>query len=155
MPDFPVPTPRPLHVLLIDDAVEEALLFTSALEHADLPVRLTVLESGPQALTWLEAGGDPPDLLLMDVNLPRDTGIEVLRRLKATPALHHLPVIMISTSDMGSQVQACYAAYASAFLVKPSSFPKLVEMLERLAGFWANPSVRLPGLNGTLARHLG
>ncbi|MFC4453552.1 response regulator [Deinococcus sonorensis] len=133
-----------LHLLVIDDLQEEAELFRSAVEEVVPEVRLSSCTTAEQALALLAHDDDRPDLILLDVNLPGVSGLELLQRIKTDPALQCLPVIMMSTSSMPSQITACYRGYANAFLVKPPGFQPLMEAVEGLIRFWSNPALRLP-----------
>jgi two-component system, chemotaxis family, response regulator Rcp1 len=135
---------RPNRILLVDDSAGDAELFRLALAEARPDCELVVASDGEQALGLL-AGGEIPDLMVLDLNLPRLSGHELLADLRATrePRLRRLPVVILTTSAAPADVQRSYDLFASSHLVKPADVDHLFELVETLAGYWFG-AVALP-----------
>ena len=103
---------------------------------------------GEQALAFLRrergyAEAPPPDLVLLDLNLPRRNGIEVLTEMRADEALAQIPVIVLTSSAERRDVEACYAAGANAFVVKPQDLDAFMDLIGAIRAFWLEVA-RLP-----------
>ncbi|NLC56849.1 MAG: response regulator [Armatimonadetes bacterium] len=128
--------------LLIEDNEDHALLVQSAL--GDVAPRSVVwLRDGEEALRYLTEGaasGDgvahPPELILLDMHLPKVSGKEVLRRLRARDALRATPVVMLTTSNDQADVAECYALGANSYVVKPGQFEDLSRKLQAIGAYW-------------------
>ena len=131
---------RFFNILLVEDDAATA----SLLKHVcacPIPRRLHHVESGPAALDFLHKRGQfarqrTPDLILLDVNLPGLSGIEVLRAIKASDAFRVIPCLVISTSALPAEVQAAYEAGAAAYIVKPTALEELSRVLECSLRLW-------------------
>ena len=126
---------RPLRLLVIDDSPAELELLREALESIDAVVDVTTAMAGDEI--ELDQVAPWPDLVLLDVHLPRMNGIEVLHRLKADPVLRMVPVIMRSGSESPDDVTRAYVGQANAFIEKPRDFEGLVLQMRALLAFWA------------------
>ena len=129
-------------VLLVEDNPDDVDLTQEALEDADIETELTVAEDGVEALETLRpAGGRPgegnPDLILLDLNLPRKNGFQVLDDIKADPDLKRIPVVVLTTSDELRDVAAAYDSYANAYVVKPIDLDEFTQAVRRVVEFWA------------------
>ena len=132
---------RTLQVLLVEDNPGDAELTRQALGSSRLKIELTVLEDGEKALNYLRrrppyAAAALPDLLLLDLNLPKVSGEEVLREVKADPALRHLPVVVLTSSDAETEVARCYSAGANCYVVKPAEFGEFMAAVKAIEQFW-------------------
>jgi CheY-like chemotaxis protein len=132
---------EPLQILIVEDNPGDARLTQEALTEAEPPKRLHVLADGEAALAFVRRQGDfaqapRPDLVLLDLNLPRCSGREVLAALKSDPALRSIPVIILSTSDAERDVRDCYDLGANAYLVKPVGLDEFLEVMRSLEHFW-------------------
>jgi two-component system response regulator len=138
-------------ILLVEDNPGDAQLVRLALAEALPSARLSVAADGEAALTRLSEEGPPPDLLLLDLNLPRLTGHEVLAAVRASedPAVRRLPVVVLSSSQAEADVLRSYELGASSHLAKPADVDELFALVETLARYWFG-AVTLPG--GTAAR---
>ena len=147
LPSLPVPAPR-ADILLVEDSAKDVRLIREVLSEQGGEHQLHVARDGSQALRMLlgEPEGEPPlrpDLVFMDVNLPKLNGPEVLSRIKENPALKSLPVLMLSTSRAERDVADCYARHANGYLVKPSSYDDFAELMACTLRYWLGLS-RLP-----------
>lgn len=142
-----------IKVLLAEDNDDDIVLIREAFAKGKLINMLEVVRDGEEALAYLRRQGkyqdaEPPGLLLLDINMPKKNGLEVLREIKTDPALRHLPVIMLTTSRREEDVVASYANGACTFIPKPVEFGRLGEVVKQLELYWAlvaripRPSVR-------------
>jgi CheY-like chemotaxis protein len=136
------------HFLLVEDNEGDILLTTEALLESPLVGAVSVARNGEEALDFLEKKGpfelaQTPDLILLDINLPRINGHEVLRRLKNTPALKSIPVIMLSTSSSDADIRLSYQNHVNCYITKPTDPGLFMEMISRLEAFWLL-TVQLP-----------
>lgn len=136
------------HFLLIEDNEGDILLTTEALAEGNMPVKLSVARNGEEAMDFLEKKGRfknvrTPDLILLDINLPRMNGHEVLQRVKNTPKLKKIPVIMISTSASETDVLQSYENHVNCFITKPVELDGYTHMISSIESFWLT-TVQLP-----------
>jgi two-component system response regulator len=140
-------TPLPVSILLVEDdpAHAEIVLRNLTAMHGRLKC-IAHLSDGQQALDYLQREGehtDPdssprPDLILLDLRLPRVDGFEVLRRMKASDEVSHIPVVVLSTSEAEGDISAAYQVGASSYLVKPTEFEAYVELLQGFGHYWGD-----------------
>ncbi len=133
-------TPRTVHVLLVEDDAADELLMQEALRQAPVPVDLDVVEDGIQALDYLRGEGEHraatiPDLIVLDLKLPRMSGLECLAVIKADPQLRHVPVIILSTSDAQEDIRRSYDLQASCYLIKPSDLAEYERVMNAFKEF--------------------
>ena len=130
----PVPASQPLRVLLAEDNPGDALLIREALSLCFTGVEVSVREDGEQmmdALALLESGGAPcPDIVLLDLNLPRITGDEVLESLRRSPVCGKIPVIVITSSDSPRDRQAATRLGANRYFRKPTDYDEFMKLGE-------------------------
>ena len=143
------PPAVPPVILLVEDNPADVRLACEVLEEAGIAAKLLIARDGEQALKMIRAEGEyeaspRPDLILLDLNLPRRSGLEVLTEVKQTPGLKRIPVIMLTTSRAESDVLACYDAHANAFLTKPTEFLEFSDLAVIVRRFWVD-AVQLPG----------
>jgi chemotaxis family two-component system response regulator Rcp1 len=139
---------QPVRILLVEDNAGDVRLTREALTEAKVANTLTVARDGVDALAMLRregayAGEPRPDLILLDLNLPRMNGCEVLTVLKADPDLRRIPVVMLTTSDAERDVLAAYNLGVNAYVVKPVDLERFFRVIESLDGFWLSV-VKLP-----------
>ncbi len=135
-------------ILLVEDNAGDVRLTREALREADVSVELTVVPDGEQALAFLRgegahAGASRPDLILLDLNLPRRDGREVLQEVKADPHLRHIPVIVLTTSQAEEDVLCSYQLHANAYVTKPVDFDGFIEAVKQIDHFFVSV-VQLP-----------
>jgi len=139
---------RPIEILLVEDSPSDTDLTVAALAAAKVANRLTTVEDGVQAMKLLRRQGEyaqapRPDLILLDLNLPRKDGREVLAEIKADEKLKVIPVVVLTTSQAEKDVLQAYALQASCYVTKPVDFQRFLEVVEALEGFWLTV-VKLP-----------
>ncbi|MGF6528660.1 response regulator [Variovorax sp. PvP013] len=146
-------------ILLVEDDKRDLELTLIALERSQLANEVVVLRDGAQALDYLlregEHAGRPegnPAVILLDLKLPKVTGLEVLEKLKATPSLRSVPVVMLTSSQEESDVVRSYQLGVNAYVVKPVAFDRFVSAICELGVFWAVLNEPPPGSLRT-ARH--
>jgi CheY-like chemotaxis protein len=131
---------RAIEILIVEDNPGDVLLLRKAFERSKIVNRLTVASDGEQALEllrrWVDEGRRLPELVLLDINLPRVSGLEVLEFIKAHDALKHLPVVMLTSSDNPRDVQGAYARHANAYLTKPPTLEGLMQAVAQLEHYW-------------------
>ena len=139
---------RVFEVLLVEDNPGDVRLVREALAGTDRRVDLHVVCDGEAAIAWLR-GGEPggrarrPDLLLLDLNLPRRGGLEVLDDVKTDPVLRRIPVVVLTSSAAEHDVAGAYDRYANCFVTKPIGLDDFVAAVHEIAGFWLR-SASLP-----------
>ena len=133
---------RDIRILVVEDNPGDVWLLREALRLAQFPVQLTVARDGLEASRYLhqvtEAGGHCPDLVLLDLNLPRRNGREVLAELKRSAFFQDVPVVVLSSSSADEDRSKAHQLNAAGYLTKPSGLPAYVEMVRSLDRFWAD-----------------
>ena len=137
-------TTRTLHLLLIEDNEGDILLTQEALSDIALRNSLTVMRDGEQALDFLQNSKNQlPDIILLDINLPRMDGKEFLSRVKTDPSLRHIPIVVLTTSSSGRDIKDAYTLYANCYITKPVDFDSFVQVIRAIERFWIH-IVQLP-----------
>jgi two-component system, chemotaxis family, response regulator Rcp1 len=139
---------RPIEILLVEDSPSDTDLTVAALAAAKVVNCLSIVEDGVQAMQFLRRENDyaqapRPDLILLDLNLPRKDGREVLAELKADEHLKTIPVVVLTTSQAEKDVLQAYKLQASCYVSKPVDFQRFLEVVEAIEGFWLSV-VKLP-----------
>lgn len=154
---MPTSTGKTIDILLIEDSLSDIRLTQKVFEHARVPNRLSVIQDGESALQYLmPASGQPcsplPDLILLDLILPRLSGHQVLHAIKGSEQLRHIPVIILTTSANEDDVRKAYQAHANAYIRKPVQFEAFIDVMRRIDGFWLTAAqlVRKNALQDTL-----
>ena len=137
-----------IHVLLIEDNEGDILLISEALEEKKMVSKISVVKDGKLAVEILARKGNNqetllPDLILLDVNLPRKNGHEVLQYIKGSAYLRQIPVIMLSTSSSEGDILQSYRNYANCFITKPGDAGDFSEVVTGIERFWLS-IVQLP-----------
>ena len=124
-------------VLLIEDNLDDVELTRLAFAEAGIAHPLVVAHDGALALDWLDANRHAlPSLILLDLNLPKLDGREVMRAIRANPATRHLPVVALSSSGQPADIDASFASGADSYLQKPVDFVRFIEDVRRLRAQW-------------------
>ena len=137
---------NPANILLIEDNPAEALLTKEAFKQSNLSNNLHIVGDGELALDFLNKrnsheGAVTPDLILLDLNLPKVDGREVLAHLKLNDHLSRIPVIVLTSSSLEKDVMACYDNGANSYIVKPMELDKFIKIVESIAAYWFSMSV--------------
>jgi CheY-like chemotaxis protein len=147
---MPEPTvPEPIEVLLVEDDPGDVLMTQEAFADYKVANRLNVVNNGEDAIAYMRKQGRfadvaTPDLVLLDLNLPRRNGREVLRDIKDDPELRRIPVVILTTSDAEEDVLATYLLHANAYVRKPVDFEQFVAAVRAIDDFFITV-VKLPG----------
>ena len=126
-------------ILIVDDDHEDVFAIRRAFSKLEYDIDLHHLSDGAAAVEYLldvQNLDGLPDLVLLDINMPRVNGFETLQALRSSDMTQHLPVVMLSTSDSVPEVRRAYASGANAHLVKPSSMSRLTTMAQAIVDFW-------------------
>jgi len=140
-------------ILLVEDSISEAELTRRALQKCEFKVRVTHAHDGLEAVEYLketiEAKQQPmPDLILLDLKMPRLNGFDFLKQLRSDHSLKHLLVIVLTTSGRDEDILACYQEGANAYLVKPVELQQFYEMIQAMGRFYYSVAKRPPQVNG-------
>lgn len=144
-----MPASRPT-ILHVEDDPNDVLLISRAFRKAEVAAQIQVVNDGEQAVHYL-SGNDSfaqreqfpvPSLVLLDLKLPRKSGIEVLEWIRAQPGLKRIPVVMLTSSKQPLDINRAYDLGVNAYLVKPVNFDALIEMVKTLDSFWLRVNER-------------
>ena len=125
------PDKKSTHILFSDDDTDDALLFTQAADLLTSPILLSFAEDGEQLMRYL-AKEMLPDMIFLDLNMPVKNGFECLQEIRDDKKLDWLPVIVYTTSDSQSDIDACYNLRANLYVVKPTSFESIIKTLKKI-----------------------
>jgi len=132
---------KPLRFLLVEDDDSHAMITTRTLLHHSLPKQVDRVSDGIEAMAYLRREGQwadrpSPDIILLDLNLPRLGGHEVLAQIKSDPQLRRIPVVVLTTSDAEPDRLKAYEHYANSYLVKPIGYDRFRQMADELSEYW-------------------
>ena len=135
------PGQRAIEILMVEDSPSDAQLAIEALQAAKISNRLSHVEDGVEALQFLRRQGPyrdapRPDLILLDLNLPRKDGREVLEELKQDPDLKVIPVVVLTTSRSEEDVLRSYQLHANCYIAKPVDFTQFMNVVKSIEHFW-------------------
>ena len=140
------PTPNanrgePIEILLVEDSPDDADLTMDALRDGRVRNRITHVEDGMQAMAFLRREGKyadapRPDLILLDLNLPRKSGREVLAEVKQDPDLRRIPVVIMTSSDDEKDILAAYNLYVNCYVTKPVDLDQFIGVVKSIEQFW-------------------
>lgn len=138
----------PIEILLVEDNPGDVRLTQEAVREAKIRNRLNVVNDGEQAIAYVRRQGEfadrpRPDLILLDLNLPRKDGREVLQDLKSDPDLHRIPVVVLTSSAAEQDILRTYDLYANAYVTKPVDLEQFMHVVSSIQDFWLN-IVKLP-----------
>jgi two-component system, chemotaxis family, response regulator Rcp1 len=133
--------PRSIQILLVEDSPTDAKLTLKALALAKVENLVSHVEDGVQAMDFLKRRGKHaqaprPDLILLDLNLPKKDGREVLEELKADPDLNTIPVVVLTTSKAEPDILRSYQLHANCYITKPVNFERFLEVVQSIEHFW-------------------
>lgn len=132
---------KPIDILLVEDSPSDVLITREALSEARLAVNLHVVEDGVKAMDFLHRRppyeqAPRPALVLLDLNLPRKDGREVLAEMKADPGLKTVPVVVLTTSQAQEDVLRTYRLHANCYVTKPVDFGSFQRVIQAIENFW-------------------
>lgn len=132
---------RDVKLLLAEDNEGDIFFITEALQERNIITNITVARDGQQAIELLEKRGECGgimdfDIVILDINLPKKNGHEVLKYIKDHKELKHIPVIMLSTSSSEIDIRRSYQSHANCFIIKPSDAEKFINVIENIENFW-------------------
>jgi two-component system, chemotaxis family, response regulator Rcp1 len=138
----------PIEILLVEDSPGDARLTMEALKEAKVLNHITVVEDGVEAMAFLRREGEHsraprPDLVLLDLNLPKKDGREVLAEVKADPALAQIPIVVLTTSQAEKDIAQSYELHANCYITKPVDLDQFMQVIKAVESFWLTV-VRLP-----------
>ena len=144
----PQSTPRPIHILMVEDDPADVRLTREALKNKKVLTTMDTVEDGLEAMAYLKkegayAGVPRPDLILLDLNMPRMDGREVLAELQKDPKLRRIPVIVLTTSEGEEDILSAYDMNANCYITKPVDWKQFIRVVELIEDFWLTV-VRLP-----------
>ena len=132
---------KSVHILLIEDNEGDILLTTEALEDSKIINKITVIKDGGAAIDFFESLTSPdhhPDLVLLDINLPKKSGQEVLQYIKKSERYNQLPVIMLTTSSANRDILLAYKNQANCYITKPVDVLAFMQAIAKIEDFWIN-----------------
>lgn len=138
-----ITTLRPCDVLLVEDNPSDVYLTQVAFRRSRSDSQIHVVEDGIQAMAFLRRelpydAAPRPDLVLLDLNLPRKDGFKVLQEMKSDPELRPIPVIVLTTSTAEADVLRCYESHANCYIAKPVDFDHFERVVREIESFWFN-----------------
>jgi chemotaxis family two-component system response regulator Rcp1 len=138
----------PMHVLLVEDSPGDVRLTQEAFRDADRSIQLHVASDGVEAMAFLMHEGahvhaPRPDIILLDLNLPRMDGREVLARIKADDSLKTIPTVILTTSEAEADIVKSYQLHANCYLCKPVTLDAFLNLVKSINDFWLT-KVKLP-----------
>ena len=130
-----------IQILLVEDNEGDILLTLEAFKEMKVKNTVTVVKDGVEAIDFLKKRSQTedhflPDLILLDINMPKLNGIEVLEFIKKDEKFRKIPVIMLTTSSSQEDISVCYDKYANCFITKPLDFGKFMDVVEQIETFW-------------------
>jgi two-component system, chemotaxis family, response regulator Rcp1 len=130
-----------IQVLLVEDNLGDVTLIMEAFKGSKHPIQVTRAKDGVEAMDYLRGQGryshaSRPDLILLDLNMPRKSGLEVLEEIKSDPRLKEIPVVVLTNSKMDSDVRKAYESKANFYLVKPSDLDELFVAMRYVEDIW-------------------
>ncbi len=139
---------KPVHILLVEDNPGDVRLTLEAFKVGKIKPNLSVVKDGDEALTFLykldEYNNAPrPDLIILDLNLPRRNGREVLEEIKKHRNLKRIPVIVLTTSQAEDDIRNVYDLHGNCYILKPIDFDQFIDVVDSIENFWLN-TVKLP-----------
>jgi len=139
---------RPIQILMVEDNPDDIELTVEALKDSRVRNHLIVVKDGEEAISYLQGKGQyqnavRPDLILLDLNMPRKNGRDVLREIKNDPKLKRIPVVILTTSQAEEDIIHTYDLHANCYITKPLDFNQFLKVVKSIEDFWLTV-VKLP-----------
>ena len=139
---------KPVEILLVEDNEGDVGLIEEVLEEAKIRNRLRIAENGEEAIRFLRreekfSGSSRPDIILLDLNLPKKDGREVLKEIKGDDSLKDIPIVILTTSGAEKDILRSYDLHANAYVTKPLDLDQFIKVIKSIANFWLE-IVKLP-----------
>lgn len=136
---------KPIKVLVVEDNMPDVVLIKEAFRESKRHIQVTVAKDGVEAIDCLRGQGHftsslRPDVILLDLNLPRKSGMEVLNEIKSDFDLHDVPVIVLSESNLNSDIQRAYDSHANFYIIKPAELDQLFMAMKYVEKVWLGGS---------------
>lgn len=132
---------KAIEILLVEDSVGDIELITEALQDSKVKNNLNIVNDGIEAMEYLNKKGKykkslRPDLVFLDLNMPKKDGREVLKEIKADATLRQIPVVVMTTSDDEQDIAKSYDLQASCYVTKPVDFEQFIKVVQSIENFW-------------------
>ena len=139
---------RTAEILLVEDNLGAVRLTQEALKESRIKNNLSIVDNGDEALKYLRKQHPYheailPDLIMLDLNLPKRNGLQVLKEVKDDDLLKHIPVVILTTSKAEQDISACYRSHANCYITKPVDLRKFIQVIKIINHFWFS-IVKLP-----------
>lgn len=139
---------NPIHLLMVEDNPDDILLTQEALKDAKVHCKLNTAEDGVEAMAYLKKQGKyadaiTPDIILLDLNLPKKDGREVLKEIKKDENLRKIPVVILTTSDAAEDIEQAYRNHVNCYITKPVDLDQFIKVVRTIEDFWFT-IVKLP-----------
>lgn len=137
---------RPINILLIEDNPGDVRLTQEAFKEGRIPINLDVTMDGVEAIKYLRkqekyADAKTPDLILLDLNLPKRDGREVLQEIKADDFLKRIPVVILTTSNAEQDIMKSYNLHVNCYINKPVDFDRFFDIIQKIEDFWLTTAI--------------
>ncbi len=137
---------RPVNVLLVEDNPGDVRLTQEAFKEAKISINLDVTMDGAEAIKFLRKEGEyadvvTPDLILLDLNLPKKDGREVLKEIKTDDMLKRIPVVVLTTSNAEQDIMKSYNLHVNCYINKPVDFEKFFDIIQKIEEFWLTTAI--------------
>ena len=137
---------NPVNVLLVEDNPGDVRLTQEAFKEAKMSINLDVTMDGAEAIKYLKKEGDyenvtTPDLILLDLNLPKKDGREVLKEVKTDDTLKRIPVVVLTTSNAEQDIMKSYNLHVNCYINKPVDFEKFFDIIQKIEEFWLTTAI--------------
>jgi CheY-like chemotaxis protein len=136
----------PIEILLIEDNPGDIELVREGFEEARVANNLRTISDGQEAIDFFMLGEELPDIVLLDINLPKASGFEILETIRSQPKSMEIPVIMLTSSEADADIVKSYQCTANSYVTKPVDFEKFINAIKSLETFWLSV-VKLPKHN--------
>ncbi|OPY23032.1 MAG: response regulator PleD [Methanobacterium sp. PtaU1.Bin097] len=139
---------KPIEILLIEDNLGDNKLTTEVFQEAAVPNIIHMVTNGVDAMNFLKQEGgfqdsDRPNIILLDLNIPKKDGREILKEIKADPELKYIPIIVLTNSESEQDIKNTYKHYANAYITKPIDMDEFVKVIKSIEEYWLR-TVELP-----------